>query len=45
VDIPPDETPPAETVPIGKLKDLVRKPAKGKGLNAEKVKLIQDALA
>jgi hypothetical protein len=45
VDIPPDETPPAETVPIGKLKDLVRKPAKGKGLNSEKVKLIQDALA
>lgn len=45
IDIPEDETPPAETVLIGKLKDLVRKSTKGKGLTAEKVKLIQDSLS
>ena len=44
IDIPEDETPPAETVLIGKLKELVRKPGKGKGLSAETVKYVQDAL-
>lgn len=44
IDIPEDETPPAETVLIGKLKDLVRKPGKGKSLPAETVRLVQDAL-
>ena len=44
IDIPEDADPPAETVTIGKLKELVRKPAKGKGLAAEKVKTVQDVL-
>jgi hypothetical protein len=44
VDIPEDETPPAETVVISKLKDLVRKPGKGKSLPAEMVRQVQDAL-
>jgi hypothetical protein len=42
VNIPEDETPPAETVLTGKLKDTVRKAPKGKGLTAEKAKALQD---
>lgn len=47
INIPADETPPAETVLLKDLKDVVRRTGKsgGKGLPPEKVKLIQDALA
>jgi hypothetical protein len=34
IDIPEDETPPAETIQAGKLKELVRKNAKEKALNS-----------
>ncbi len=44
IDIPEDENPPAETVTLGKLKDLIRKTSKGKSLPQEKIKLIQDAI-
>ena len=44
IDIPEDEMPPAETIPIVKLKELVRKTSKAKGLSLEKVKVIQDAI-
>ena len=44
IDIPEGETPPAETVLIGKLKELVRKPGKGKSLPAETVRQVQDTL-
>jgi hypothetical protein len=44
IDIPEEETPPAEAVLLGKLKDLVRKTTKGKTLSAEKAKLIQEAI-
>jgi hypothetical protein len=36
--------PPAEAIPIVKLKELVRKTGKSKGLSLEKVKVIQDAI-
>ncbi|HSQ27393.1 MAG TPA: hypothetical protein VLM80_09740 [Anaerolineales bacterium] len=44
IDIPEGEMPPAETIPIVKLKELVRKTSKAKGLSLEKVKVIQDAI-
>jgi len=43
IDIPEDEEPTAETLPLAKLKELVRK-SKGKGLSPEKAKMIQDAI-
>ncbi len=39
-----DAEPPAETVMLKDLKELVRKPGKGKGLSVEKVQVVQDAL-
>jgi hypothetical protein len=44
IDIDDSESPPAETVPLPKLKDLIRKSAKGKALSVEKAKQIQDLL-
>jgi hypothetical protein len=44
IDIPEDETPPAETIQAGKLKDLVRKNAKEKGLPSTTAQLINTAL-
>lgn len=44
INIPDDETPPAETVLMKDLKDTLRKGGKGHGLTMEKVKLIQDAI-
>ena len=44
IDIPEGEMPPAETIQIGKLKELVRKTSKSQGLSMEKVKVIQDAI-
>jgi hypothetical protein len=44
IDIPTDAKPPAETITLGKLKELIRKTAKGKGLSLEKLKSVQDAL-
>ncbi len=44
INIPEDEMPPAEAIPIVKLKELVRKTGKSKGLSLEKVKVIQDAI-
>jgi hypothetical protein len=44
VNIPEDENPPAETVEIVKLKDLIRRKAKEKGLSPSKVEQIQLAL-
>ncbi len=43
--IPEDVTPPAETVLLKDLKELVRKPGKSKSLSAEKLKLLEDALS
>ncbi|HEX9027690.1 MAG TPA: hypothetical protein VF823_00865 [Anaerolineales bacterium] len=37
------ESAPAETVMLGKLKDLVRKPAKGKSLSVERIRQVQNA--
>lgn len=45
INISEDESPPAETIPIGKLKDLIRKTAKSKSLSLEKAKSIQDLLS
>jgi hypothetical protein len=42
--IPDDATPPAETVMLKDLKQLVRKGEKGKGLSPERIKVIEDAL-
>ena len=42
--IPEDETPPAETVLLKDLKELIRKSGKSKTLSQDKVKVIQDAL-
>lgn len=42
--IPEDETPPAETVLLKDLKELIRKSGKSKTISQDKVKLIQDAL-
>ena len=44
IEIPEDETPPAETVQASKLKDLVRKNAKEKGLSSTTTQLINNAL-
>jgi hypothetical protein len=44
IDIPADATPPAETVMLKDLKQLVRKGEKGKGLSPERIKVIEDAL-
>jgi hypothetical protein len=46
INIPDEETPPAEAVLLKDLKDVVRKSGKsgGKGLSPEKVKVVQDAL-
>jgi len=45
INIPEGETPPAETVLLKDLKDIVRKTGKsGKGLSPEKAKLVQDTL-
>jgi hypothetical protein len=44
IEIEENESPPAETVPLPKLKDLIRKSAKGKALSAERAKQIQDLL-
>jgi hypothetical protein len=44
IQIPEDETPPADTIPAGKLKDLVRKNAKEKGLSSVTAQLVNDAL-
>jgi hypothetical protein len=44
IEMPEDAQPPAETVPLGKLKDLIRKSAKAKSLSQEKNKLVTDAL-
>jgi hypothetical protein len=45
IDIPEDETLPAETVLWDKLKDVIRKSAKAKVLTFERAKQIQDFLA
>jgi hypothetical protein len=42
--IPEDETPPAETVLLKDLKELIRKSGKSKTISQDKVKVIQDAL-
>jgi hypothetical protein len=42
--IPEDENPPAETVLLKDLKELIRKSGKSKTISQDKVKLIQDAL-
>jgi hypothetical protein len=42
--IPEDETPPAETILLKDLKELIRKSGKSKTISQDKVKLIQDAL-
>jgi hypothetical protein len=44
IDIPDGATPPAETVMLKDLKQLVRKGEKGKGLSPERIKVIEDAL-
>ena len=45
IDIPEEETLPAETVMLVKLKDVVRKSAKAKVLSLERAKQIQDLLS
>jgi len=45
VEVPEEENPPAIAVPIAKLKETVRKPAKGKSLSFDKLKSIQDLLS
>jgi hypothetical protein len=44
IDIPKDETPPAETVAAGELKKLVTRATKGKSLSVEKARVIGDVL-
>lgn len=44
INIPEDEMPPAETVKLKDLKELIRKSGKSKTISQDKVKLIQDAL-
>ena len=44
INIPEDETPPAETVMLKDLKELIRKSGKSKTHSQDKVKVIQDAL-
>jgi hypothetical protein len=45
IEISEDADPPADTVPIGKIKDLIRKSAKAKTLSLEKAKTIEDLIA
>ncbi|MBN1146400.1 MAG: hypothetical protein JXA78_04030 [Anaerolineales bacterium] len=45
IEIPEDALPPAETVSLGKLKELIRKSVKAKALSQEKSQIINDALA
>jgi hypothetical protein len=42
IDIPENAEPPAETVELGKLKELIRKQGKGKGISPEKLQLLTD---
>jgi hypothetical protein len=44
IEIPEDETPAAATVPLSKLKEVVRKPVKGKTLSVDKARQIQEIL-
>ena len=44
IEISEDAQPPAVTVPLSKLKDLIRKSAKAKSISQEKTQLINDAL-
>lgn len=44
IDIAEDENPPAEAVPLGKLKEMIRKAGKAKGMPVEKARIIQQAL-
>ncbi len=44
IEIPEDENPPAETVPISKLKDMIRKKAKEKSLSQTKAEEVQKIL-
>lgn len=44
IDIPADENPPAETVTLADLKELIRKGGRGRSLSPEKIQLIQHAL-
>lgn len=44
IDIPNDETPPAETIYLKDIKELMRKTAKNRSLSAEKIGLVQQAL-
>jgi hypothetical protein len=44
IDIPADAAPPAETVTLKELKELVRKTGKGKALSLEKIQSIVDTL-
>jgi len=44
ISIPDDETPPAETIQLSKLKDVVRKSSKGKSLSPANLALIEQAL-
>ena len=44
INISAEETPPAETVFVGKLKDFIRKTAKSESLSSEKVKIILEAI-
>lgn len=44
IEIPEDENPPAETVPISKLKDMIRKKAKEKSFSQTKAEEVQKIL-
>jgi hypothetical protein len=44
INISEDESPPAETIPLKKLKDTIRKSAKGKSLSLEKVDQMREIL-
>ncbi|MBN2550540.1 MAG: hypothetical protein JXB15_15355 [Anaerolineales bacterium] len=45
VEVSEEEEPPIPAVTLAKLKDFIRKSAKGKSLSIEKIKVIQDALS
>ena len=44
INISEEDNPPAETIYVAKLKDMVRKYAKSKTISLEKIKLIQDVI-
>jgi hypothetical protein len=44
VEVSSEENPPAETIPLNKLKDMIRKEAKSKHLSQEKVKELESVL-